>query len=172
MKTCIRCNVPQPIENFYKHNMMADGHLNVCKECVKKRVSQRYAELLADPSFVESERRRHREKFHRLGKLWKKDKSRDLIRSREFRSKFPEKYKAHTAASQIECPSSHHRHHWSYQKEHWLDVIILTVAEHAKLHRYIRYDKDSMMYRTLSGTLLDSKEKHVTYMNEILVLQD
>ena len=35
MKTCKRCGVDKPKDGFYKHPMMADGRLNICKECKK-----------------------------------------------------------------------------------------------------------------------------------------
>lgn len=41
-KTCIRCSVEQPIENFYKNKATKDGKHYYCKDCVqidnKKRV--------------------------------------------------------------------------------------------------------------------------------------
>lgn len=33
MKTCIHCKTVKPIDHFYKHKRMADGHINVCKPC-------------------------------------------------------------------------------------------------------------------------------------------
>jgi hypothetical protein len=38
MKKCKRCGIEKSLDEYYVHKEMADGHLNVCKECVKKRV--------------------------------------------------------------------------------------------------------------------------------------
>ena len=38
MKRCFRCGRPKEIDQFYKHAMMADGHLGKCKDCAKSDV--------------------------------------------------------------------------------------------------------------------------------------
>src|SRR5690606_225058 len=35
MKDCRKCGVEKPLADYYAHKKMSDGHLNVCKECVK-----------------------------------------------------------------------------------------------------------------------------------------
>ena len=46
MKVCRECNTEKPLSEFYKHSKMADGHLNKCMECVKKRVLKHREENL------------------------------------------------------------------------------------------------------------------------------
>ena len=43
MKTCFKCNKEKPLNEFYKHKQMADGHVNKCKTCNKKDVSDHRA---------------------------------------------------------------------------------------------------------------------------------
>ncbi len=46
MKTCFKCGLLLSLSEFYKHEMMADGHLNKCKECTKKDVAKHRLENL------------------------------------------------------------------------------------------------------------------------------
>lgn len=39
-KICKKCGKLLPIDEFYLHKEMSDGHLNFCKNCVKTRVAK------------------------------------------------------------------------------------------------------------------------------------
>lgn len=39
LKICRRCHAVLPLNEFYRHSQMADGHLNHCKNCVRSRVA-------------------------------------------------------------------------------------------------------------------------------------
>ena len=144
---------------------MGDGYLNKCKACTKKDTKQRTNTLMVNPDFVESERKRGREKYYRLYGYIKKDpevKKRDMMK---YHQKYPEKRIAHLSAQHVKVLNGH-GHHWSYNEQHYKDVIDISEKDHHKAHRFIVYDQEQMMYRRNDTMeLLDTKERHLEWIN-------
>ena len=166
MKKCFKCGIIKPLDAFYNHPGMADGHLNKCIECNKSDVKKNYMVKVKDPDWVEGERTRGRVKYHKYKYYSKTEYSTTLSR----RKMYPEKYKANTKAQRLVRPfEGAEAHHWSYNEEHHKDVIWLHKKAHMKAHRFMIYDQERMMYRTLQGVLLDTKDAHDAYITDMIL---
>ncbi len=180
-KKCFKCGISQPLESFYRHRAMRGGRLNKCKTCTKKDSINTHNEKSKDPEWVEKQRHRGREKYHRLNYrpslqpgFVKKEymtpeqiKESARLKSRISRERYPEKKKAHSKSQRIKPPEGMHKHHWSYQEEHGKDIIFFSVFDHNLIHRHMIYDQERMMYRNLDGILLDTKESHEELLAKI-----
>jgi len=132
MKVCFKCNVEKPLDGFYRHSGMRDGHLNKCKDCTKRDVR-----LYRRSSPAVREYDRNRAKLpHRRAQIAKA--------SKRWKEANPEGYRAHYTLTnavrdgKIErqpceiCGEEAHAHHPDYSKP--LDVVWLCPTHHARLH--------------------------------------
>ena len=97
-KQCFKCLVTKPLDCFYKHSKMADGHVNKCKECNKKDVSANYREHIDHYKQYEKTRMyaEHRVKARAdYGKTESGKKARQTA-TNNFRAKNPIKFATHS----------------------------------------------------------------------------
>tara|TARA_R110001632_G_C11113067_1_gene392665 strand:+ start:133 stop:603 length:471 start_codon:yes stop_codon:yes gene_type:complete len=151
---------------------MLDGYLGKCKDCTKSDTKQRQKELSKDPLWVEKEKTRSREKYYRLEYREKHKPTYEMKKeaARRYKSKYPEKYLAISKSSKMKAViKGNHLHHWSYNEKHYKDVIELTIIEHNRAHRYMTYNDEFKMYSADldNDILLDTKEKHIKYLNKL-----
>lgn len=86
MKRCFKCGVEKPLEDFYAHPQMGDGHLGKCKDCAKLDMR---VDRATKPRVREYDRQRA-QLPHR--------KALRVKVTKEWASKHPEWAKAQTAA--------------------------------------------------------------------------
>lgn len=160
MKKCITCTEEKEYSKFPKNKANKDGYRGDCKICYTKKNELR--------SFTEERKAQKRANYHKLGYI-PKSTLKTIEKVRRYQLKYPEKKRASSTLSnnKLKAQIGNNLHHWSYNKEHYLDIIELTQNEHYKLHRYIKYDQSCFMYRDLEGNLLNTKEKHINYYNQI-----
>jgi len=156
VKICRRCGQNKPLNEFYPHSQMADGHLNICKECTIERVKK--YERKNKPIIIKKDRERFRNltgerraNRRRINHKWRKTHPNETFGFyQKWIRKNPEKVKAHNALSNAVrdgkikkskickmCGSQRllHGHHESYKKQDWLNVTWVCYICHRKLHR-------------------------------------
>lgn len=128
-KVCFKCGESKPLSDFYRHQKMADGHVNKCKECNKRDVR---------------ENRKLKVDYYREYDKARGNRQTQQYRD-EYREKYPKKYFAVTSVNNAVRDgrlSKHpcevcgdldvHGHHDDYDKP--LDVRWLCPAHHKAWH--------------------------------------
>ena len=134
MKTCFKCERTLSLDEFYRHPMMADGHLGKCRNCTKKDVRENYRSKI--------ERYRRYEK-HRNQQSHRKAHQKASLRL--YRARHPEKERAHRRVAYAlrtgkllrqpceVCGEWAQAHHPDYSKP--LDVKWLCGIHHRAEHK-------------------------------------
>lgn len=144
MKTCFKCDEAKPLDAFYPHPQMGDGHLNKCKDCTKRDAR---THRMDNPEKVRAQDRERAQQPHR-----KAERNR---RSRNYKVTSPEKRKAHLAVQYAMrsgklvrkpcafCESEERveAHHHDYSKP--LDVTWLCSPCHKRFHALERLARDA-----------------------------
>jgi hypothetical protein len=157
MKQCKDCGQVKPMDEFYRHSSMVDGHLNICKSCkieyqakrstipeVREREKVSSRQWATTDKGRESHRKfQNSEKGRESKARWKRDHPDLVARYNDVsRSRFPDKISArYTAGKKVPLQScvicntteGIHRHHNDYTKP--LEVVFLCSKHHGEIHR-------------------------------------
>lgn len=159
-KKCFKCGRELPLDQFYKHKRMSDGHLNKCIDCTKKDEHERYAKKSQDEAWMEKERARGREKYERLG--YKNSSCNNKIRKIN-------NLEPNTSAALRKKgydTSGKEAHHWNYNEPK--SVFLLSKSAHKRIHQYIVVNYDDKFCYTKDGEKLDTIGKAKTYFKSVL----
>lgn len=151
-KVCFKCGRELPLSSFYKHSRMGDGHLNKCKDCTRKDVSENTAKKTSNPEWRRKERERGREKYRRLG--YKANK----MRHPETRG--VTRYFQLKGVHLFGCEF----HHWNYNFLN--DVIAIPISLHRRLHNLLKFDEETKCFYH-NGRLLETKEDHINLIRSL-----
>lgn len=134
-KRCRECGEMKPIDEFYIHRMMADKHLNKCKECVKLRLRlyrRHHPDLVAEIDRATYRRKKQSPDFQeRKAQYQQKYRTTEINRAHIFAQRYLK------ATKLDQCEFCHlrlavHAHHPDYNKP--FEVIWLCARCHQRLH--------------------------------------
>lgn len=150
MKQCRRCKEWKFAKNFANYKKAPDGLQYWCRQCQTEysRTTQRKESisLYAQSKQGKINRNKRQKNFLKTekGKLYRSNKSkrhraRDIVgeQARHATNKAVKDGIIPRISTQKcqECGNqARHYHHWSYEKEHWLDVIPLCFYCHIEVH--------------------------------------
>jgi hypothetical protein len=133
MKTCFKCNVAQPVSEFYKHAAMTDGVLGKCKTCTK-----------IDATEARNKRIDHYREYDRLRASMPHRKELGVRVQAEWKAEYPERRHAQVALGNavrsgkisplpcLVCGRKAEAHHPDYDAP--LDVVWLCPPHHKQAH--------------------------------------
>lgn len=138
MKACFKCKAVKPLNEFYKHSAMADGHLNKCKECTKHDVSKHRSENIEEIRAYDRARGKSPERIKATTEI-----------ARAWRAEDKRRVRAHSAVSYairrgnlvrlpcVRCGEEKSvAHHEDYDKP--LDVMWLCQPCHKQRHKELK----------------------------------
>lgn len=131
---CFKCEEIKPLSEFYVHPQMSNGHLGICKKCVKDR--QRVRSKTQNGKDSEKKRNKKPERAKKIAersKKWREDNpEKALAHSRLWHAIQDGKIVRKTKCEECGSTEKIHAHHEDYSKA--LDVIWLCVPCHGKRH--------------------------------------
>ncbi len=136
-KECFKCKIVKPLDEFYKHQQMADGHLNKCKKCTKNDVSKHRSENIEKIREYDRSRSNlpHRIQLRKeIGRRWEKNhpdrkKAQQILR-KAVNNGFIKKQPCWVCGENAEA------HHPDYSSP--LDVVWLCSPHHKQTHALIK----------------------------------
>ena len=156
-KKCRVCGKIKPLSEFGKAKSCSDGHYCTCKLCRYEQAKSHKAEMRKDPSYVEEERRKAREKYRRY--------------KEEGRIKPSKTPNGMNVAIQLKRRgfdmTGKEAHHWNYNCPK--SVFIMSRNAHEAIHRHLLVDYDSKMTYTKEGVLLETAEQAKEFFAKVLV---
>lgn len=170
IKKCTICDKDKPLEDFYKNSKSKDKLFPYCKKCALHK-SKKYRQDNKEKVFISCKRyyKNNRESILKRQKSYNSINKEEILTKKTLRrNNFPEIRNAHNNAfNHIKVNKNQIRHHWCYEKDYWLDVIILDESEHLALHRFMYYDQDIKKYRSKDHNKILYKKDHLELLSKV-----